>query len=85
MANIVYGVSGEGSGHSSRAREILTHLQARGHRVIVASYDRGYDNLHGDFDTLKISGLSIVSDDNRVSPLRTSAWIPENFECIVEG
>ncbi len=82
MANIVYGVSGEGSGHSSRAREILTHLQARGHRVIVASYDRGYDNLQRDFDTLKISGLSIVSDDNRVSPLRT---ITQNISALPKG
>jgi uncharacterized protein (TIGR00661 family) len=49
---------------------------------MVASYDRGYDNLHGDFDTLKIAGLSIVSDDNRVSPLRT---IAQNVSALPQG
>lgn len=73
VATIVYGVSGEGSGHSSRAREILTHLQAQGHRVRVASYDRGYQNLHRDFETLEIAGLSIASQDNRISPFKTIA------------
>ena len=28
LSRIIYGVSGEGSGHSSRAREMLTHLEA---------------------------------------------------------
>ena len=41
MARIVYGVSGEGSGHSSRAREMAGHLVQRGHEVRMASYDRG--------------------------------------------
>jgi hypothetical protein len=45
MAKIVYGVSGEGPGHSSRAREMLTHLQQLGHIVKVVSYDRGYTYL----------------------------------------
>ena len=45
MVKIVYGVSGEGSGHSSRARQMLTHLQAQGHQVKVATYDRGLRNL----------------------------------------
>ena len=73
MATIVYGVSGEGAGHSSRAREMITHLQAQGHRVRVASYARGYQNLHHDFETLEIAGLSIVSQDNRISPFKTIA------------
>ena len=33
MAKIVYGVSGEGSGHSSRAREMIKHLEQLGHTV----------------------------------------------------
>jgi UDP:flavonoid glycosyltransferase YjiC (YdhE family) len=53
MANILYGVNGEGSGHSSRAREVITHLQACGHRVHVASFDRGYRNLKVDFDVTR--------------------------------
>ena len=45
MANIIYGVSGEGFGHSSRAREMLSHLVKSGHTVKVVSYDRGYRSL----------------------------------------
>ncbi|WP_455204482.1 MJ1255/VC2487 family glycosyltransferase [Kaarinaea lacus] len=82
MAKIVYGVSGEGSGHSSRAREMLTHLLAQGHEVKVASYDRGYRNLRKDFDVTEITGLTIVSEDNRVSPIRT---LLRNLKGIPEG
>jgi len=66
MANILYGVNGEGSGHSSRAREVITHLQSRGHRVYVASFDRGYQNLKSDFDVTEIDGLRLTYVHNRV-------------------
>ena len=82
MTKIVYGVSGEGSGHASRAREIITHLLAKGHEVKVASYDRGYRSLHESFDVLEISGLSIVSRDNKVSTLRT---LLENLKILPDG
>jgi uncharacterized protein (TIGR00661 family) len=66
MANILYGVNGEGSGHSSRAREVITHLEAQGHRVHVASFDRGYRNLKDDFDVTEIDGLRLAYVHNRV-------------------
>ena len=71
MARIVYGVSGEGSGHSSRARVMLTHLTALGHTVKVVSYDRGYANLKDDFDVFETEGLHIASEDNRVKKVKT--------------
>lgn len=71
MANIVYGVAGEGAGHSSRAREMITHLQGQGHRVKVVSYDRGYKNLKEDFDVFETEGLNISSVDNKVSVTKT--------------
>ena len=71
MARIVYGISGEGSGHSSRARVVLTHLIAAGHEVKAVSYDRGYRNLGGDFDVFETEGLHIRADDNRVSMVKT--------------
>ena len=71
MAKIVYGVSGEGSGHSSRSREMLTHLLQLGHRVKVVSYDRGFANLKDDFDAFETEGLHIASLDNRVSRVKT--------------
>ena len=82
MAKIVYGVSGEGSGHSSRAYEILTHLIKQGHLVKVASYDRGYRNLKDRFDVIEISGLSIVSQDNKISTIRT---LLENLKALPDG
>lgn len=71
MARIVYGVSGEGSGHSSRARVMLTHLLRLGHTVKVVSYDRGFANLKDDFDVFETEGLHIASDDNRVKKVKT--------------
>jgi uncharacterized protein (TIGR00661 family) len=71
MAKVVYGVSGEGSGHSSRSREMLMHLHDLGHQVKVVSYDRGYANLKDDFDVFETKGLHIASLDNRVSKVKT--------------
>jgi uncharacterized protein (TIGR00661 family) len=82
MAHIVYGVSGEGSGHSSRSREIIHHLQQQGHVVKVASYGRGYANLKEDFDVMEIAGLRIVSEDNRISASKT---IAQNFHALTSG
>jgi len=81
MANILYGVNGEGSGHSSRAREVITHLETRGHRVHVASFDRGLRNLKDDFDVTEIDGLRLAYVHNRVrygkTILRNLAHLPQ--------
>lgn len=69
MAKILYGVAGEGSGHSSRAREIINHLEQEGHIVKVISYGKGYKNLKGSFDTEKIFGLHFVYKNNEVQYL----------------
>lgn len=71
MANILYGVNGEGAGHSTRAREVLAHLQSRGHAVHVASFDRGLKNLAGDFEVTEIFGLRLWYLRNRVRYGRT--------------
>lgn len=82
MANIIYGVSGEGSGHSSRAKLIALHLLSQGHTLKIVSYDRGYRNLCESFDALEIVGLSIASRDNKVSILKT---LSENIVKIPNG
>lgn len=71
MARIVYGVSGEGSGHSSRAHAMGSYLVSRGHQVKMVSYDRGLRNLRGDFDVTETAGLHIANEENRVSVPRT--------------
>ena len=82
MARIVYGVSGEGSGHSSRAREVMTWLLEQGHEVRAVSYDRGYRNLKDDFEVFEVEGLSIATVENRVSVVRT---FTENLAKLGEG
>jgi uncharacterized protein (TIGR00661 family) len=71
MANILYGVNGEGAGHSTRSREVIRHLLRRGHRVRVASFDRGLKNLQGDFEVIEIDGLRLAYVHNRVRYGRT--------------
>ncbi|HYM76885.1 MAG TPA: glycosyltransferase family protein [Candidatus Dormibacteraeota bacterium] len=73
MANILYGVNGEGAGHSTRAKEVLTHLVAEGHKVHVASFDRGLQNLKDKFDVTEIYGFRFAYVNNRVRYKRTIA------------
>ena len=73
MANILYGVNGEGAGHSTRAKEVLTHLAEKGHKVHVASFDRGLENLKRHFDVTEIYGFRFAYVNNRVRYKRTLA------------
>lgn len=73
MANILYGVNGEGAGHSTRSKEVLTHLVAQGHSVHVASFDRGLQNLRPHFDVTEIYGFRFAYVNNRVRYKRTIA------------
>src|SRR5579864_8683125 len=86
MPNILYGVNGEGSGHSSRAREVIAHLEAQGHRVHVASFDRGYRNLKDDFDVTEIDGLRLAYVHNRVryrkTVLRNLLHLPQTTRMV---
>lgn len=86
MANILYGVNGEGSGHSSRAREVIAHLEAQGHSVHVASFDRGYKNLKNDFEVTEIDGLRLAYVENRVryrkTVLRNLLHVPQTSRTL---
>jgi uncharacterized protein (TIGR00661 family) len=73
MANILYGVNGEGAGHSTRAREVLSHLVAQGHAVHALSFDRGLRNLSQQFDVTEIYGFRFAYVNNRVRYKRTIA------------
>ena len=73
MANILYGVNGEGAGHSTRAKEVMAHLQRAGHAVHVVSFDRGLANLRKDFDVTEIHGWRIAYVNNQVRYRRTIA------------
>ncbi len=73
MANILYGVNGEGSGHSTRAKEVISHLQAKGHTVHVVSFDRGLRNLSESFEVTEIYGFRLAYVNNRMRYKRTVA------------
>ena len=73
MANILYGVNGEGSGHSTRAREVISHLQSKGHTVHVVSFDRGLANLSRSFEVTEIFGFRFAYVNNRVRYRKTAA------------
>jgi uncharacterized protein (TIGR00661 family) len=73
MANILYGVNGEGAGHSTRSREIILHLQRQGHTVVAASFDRGLRNLGDICEVLEIYGLRFTYVNNQVRYRRTLA------------
>jgi uncharacterized protein (TIGR00661 family) len=71
MANILYGVNGEGAGHSTRSKEVLRFLKRQGHKVHVASFDRGLKNLSDEFEVTEIHGLRLTYVNNRVRYGRT--------------
>ncbi|MBI2632586.1 hypothetical protein HYW75_06275 [Candidatus Pacearchaeota archaeon] len=54
---ILYGVAGEGRGHSSRARAIIEHLEKDGHYVLVLAYGLAYKALREKFKVIKIEGI----------------------------
>lgn len=82
MLRIVYGVSGEGVGHASRAREMVSHLEGRGHQVMVVSYGKGYRDLSSKFQVFETEGLTIETIDNAVSVVKT---FTENLARLAPG
>jgi uncharacterized protein (TIGR00661 family) len=73
MARILYGISGDGFGHATRSKEVLTHLQASGHELLIVSYDKGYEMLAKSFRVKKINGLRLEYAHNEVKYLATVA------------
>ncbi|MFH0852387.1 MAG: MJ1255/VC2487 family glycosyltransferase [bacterium] len=71
MARILYGVCGEGSGHSSRAKEVVNHLIEKGHEVKILSYDRGLKNLSQNFEMEEIAGLGFHYAKNEIQLIPT--------------
>ena len=63
---ILYGVCGEGYGHSSRSKVIIQYLISKGHQVLVITYGQAYPILRH-FPSIKVNGLSISFQNNRLS------------------
>ena len=71
MANILYGIHGEGSGHWARSKEVIAHLQSLGHNVIIATSGVALANMKGYFKTEEIFGFRFQYIKGRVAPLET--------------
>src|SRR3989338_6795076 len=66
MANILYGINGEGSGHWTRSKEVITHLNSIGHSVSIVCSGRASANLSNYFKIDDISGFSFKFVEGRV-------------------
>ncbi|WP_298316442.1 MJ1255/VC2487 family glycosyltransferase [uncultured Aquimarina sp.] len=81
---ILYGVPGEGMGHATRAKVILSHL-IKSNELRIVSSDRAYQFLKKSFpdQTYEIKGLHFSYKDGVVSRSKTSIDIikhaPENL------
>ena len=56
---ILYGVSGDGFGHSSRAKVVVRYLTDWEHNVKILTYGRAYEVLKNEFDVFEVSGMEI--------------------------
>jgi uncharacterized protein (TIGR00661 family) len=92
MARIIYGVQGEGRGHSSRSLLVIQHLLERGHEVRVFTSHKAYaylkENLGG---VNEIFGLAFEFEGEKVDILGTlrrnvrdgTGEIPETFRRMI--
>jgi uncharacterized protein (TIGR00661 family) len=78
MAKIIYGVAGEGRGHSSRSKTIIDYLISQGHEVKIFTSNKAYNYLKDYFDDVyNVLGLSFVFDKGEIKVFDT---IKKNIE-----
>lgn len=68
---IIYGVSGDGFGHSSRASEMINFLEGKGNEVLVLTYSQAYDVMKEKFDVFKIEGITLKFRKGKLSLSKT--------------
>ncbi|MBK8012694.1 MAG: teichoic acid biosynthesis protein [Deltaproteobacteria bacterium] len=90
---ILYGVVGEGMGHAMRSSVVVGRLLARGHEVRIVVSGRAAEYLDQRYPgtVTRITGLSMVYEDNMVQKLKTAlqnlkalAGVPDNFMAYAE-
>lgn len=82
MARIIYGVAGQGFGHSARSHEVISHLIKQGHKVLVLTYGQALAIMKKDFDIIEIPGLGLHYDENI---LKYGTTVYENAYKIFSG
>lgn len=68
---ILYGVSGVGLGHSSRAMLLAGHLEKEGHKVKILTFGDAYEVLKNKFDVVKVNGLGIEFENGGIKKRKT--------------
>lgn len=68
---ILYGLAGEGFGHSSRALTIIPFLQNKGHEIKVLTYGQAYEALKDKFEVRKIQGSHIEFTNEKIDYYKT--------------
>lgn len=69
---IIYGLSGQGFGHSARSKETIKHLIDAGHEVKIFTYGQSLFMLRDFSDRIyEIPGLILVYQKNRLSYFQT--------------
>src|SRR5690349_6631465 len=77
---ILYGVVGEGMGHATRSKVVVSHLVAKGHEVKIVVSGRAHAYLKRFFpDVEEIHGLSIAYEGNAVKRRSTFARLVEEL------
>jgi len=76
---ILYGVSGEGFGHSSRAKAITRYLEKKGHEVRIITSLQGYEALKDEFNVFKTHGMRLIFEKNKLKNCRTFFYNCFNF------
>lgn len=73
MAKILYGVAGEGFGHSSRSELIGRYLLQAGHQVLFAASGKSLAYLSTPFPSIvqPVYGLRFAYKNGSVSPIKT--------------
>src|SRR3989344_1878436 len=82
---ILYGVSGEGFGHSSRALVVANYLEKKGHQVKIVTYGQAYKVLKDKFNVFKVSGLTLIFRKNALhfrKTLSANSSFLKNFSGI---
>jgi uncharacterized protein (TIGR00661 family) len=75
MANILYGVAGEGMGHATRSKLVIDHLLSKGHKVNIVTSNRSFDFLKKSFpkvNVTEIAGLVLVYEDNKLNNFKSA-------------
>jgi len=76
---ILYGVCGEGFGHSSRALVLADYLEKKGHEVVILTYGQAYKVLKKRFKCFKVSGLHLIFEKSVLKKRKTLNYNLRNF------